>query len=109
VLTFSDRHTVLSGTLTAAGGVPAPEYSVIVFPTDPALRSSPRRVVSTRPATDGRFEFKDLPAGAYLLAALTDVEPNEWQKPEFLRDLAGASVAVAVSGDRNQVQDVRLR
>jgi hypothetical protein len=45
-----------------------------------------------RPGTDGRISFADLPAGDYLLAALTDVEPNEWQKPDVLAELAPAGV-----------------
>jgi hypothetical protein len=108
-LTFTDRHTRLSGRLTSSSALPAPEYVVIVFPSDPALRTSTRRVVSARPATDGRFEFKDLPAGQYLLAALTDLEPNDWHKPDFLRELVPASISVAISDTGDQVQDVRIR
>jgi hypothetical protein len=81
---------------------------VIVFPVDPLLRSSPRRTLSTRPATDGRFSFADLPAGEYLVVAMTDVEPNEWQRPEFLNQVAPAGVKVTLGQGEKKVQDLRI-
>src|SRR5205814_3928620 len=76
VLTLSDRHTAIAGTLSGTGGQPAPAYYMVAFSTDRAMWRAPsRRVASTRPATDGAFELRDLPAGSYYLAALTDMEP----------------------------------
>jgi hypothetical protein len=109
VLTMTDRRSQLSGTLTTAAGLPAPEYFVIVMPTDPALRTAgSRRVKSTRPATDGTFAFAELPAGDYLLVALTDVDPNEWQTPAFLATIAPGGVPVRIVEGEKKVQDIRL-
>ena len=108
-LTLTDRPSALTGTLQTSTGVPAPDYTVIVFPADPALRRASRRILSARPATDGRFGFKDLPAGTYLLVAVTDVEPNEWQRREFLDEIAPAGVAVTLGPSEDKIQDLRIR
>jgi hypothetical protein len=109
VVTMTDRRTELSGSLQTTAGLPAPEHFVIVFPADPALRvAGSRRVKSTRPATDGHYRFADLPAGDYLLAALTDVEPDEWEKPAFLAVIAPSGVRVGLGEGEQKVQDLRI-
>jgi hypothetical protein len=109
VLTMTDRHTELSGTLQTAAGLPATEYFVIVMPADPALRmKGSRRIKTTRPASDGRFSITDLPAGDYLLVALTDVEPNEWQQPEFLASIAGAGVRISIGEGEKKTQNLKI-
>jgi hypothetical protein len=108
LLTLTDRRGELSGTLQTPAGLPAPDYFVIVFPADPLLRPSARRALSTRPATDGHFSFRDLPAGDYLLVAMTDVEPNEWQRAEFLAQIAPAGVKLALGHGEMRVQDLRI-
>jgi len=64
---------------------------------------------ATRPASDGRFSVADLPAGDYLIAALTDVEPDEWKRAEFLGQLVAAGVKVTIRDGERTVQDLRLR
>ena len=67
VVTLTDQHTELSGTLQSAANVPAPEYFVVVFSPDRAVwRLGARRVQFTRPSTDGRFSFRDLPCWRLL-------------------------------------------
>jgi hypothetical protein len=109
VLTFTDRHNELSGTLQTPGGSPAADYFVAVFTTDRTLwRPQARRLVFTRPATDGRFLFKDLPPGEYYLAALTDLDPADWQTPEFLDAVVPASLTFTIADGENRRQDLRL-
>jgi Carboxypeptidase regulatory-like domain len=109
VLTLTNRATELAGTLQTSAGLPAPEYFVIAFPADAALRlAGSRRVRVTRPATDGSFSFADLPPGAYFLAALTDIDPNEWQKAEFLNALVPSSVKIALGDGEKKRQDLRV-
>lgn len=109
VLTLTDRHTEIGGTLQSPAGLPAPEHFVIAFPVDRTLWSpASRRVRMTRPATDGSFAFADLPAGNYLLAALTDVEPDDWQKTEFLNELVPASVRVTLGEGEKTRQNLRI-
>jgi hypothetical protein len=67
-----------------------------------------RRVKSARPATDGRFTVTDLPPGDYLIAALTDVDPDEWQTPAFLDQLVPAAIKVTIAPGARVTQDIRI-
>jgi uncharacterized protein (DUF2141 family) len=108
-LLLTDRQTELSGVLQSSTGLPAPDYFVIAFPADTSLRlPNSRRLRSTRPATDGSFSFANLPPGTYLLAALTDVDPDEWQKPEFLEALVPSTLKIALGEGERRRQDLRI-
>ena len=109
-LTFADAPTTLSGTLQSASGQPTARYFVVVFAADRRYwREGSRRSVAVRPSTDGRFTFPELPAGDYLLAALTDVEPGDWQRAEFLEQLAPAAVRITIGWGERKVQDIRVK
>jgi hypothetical protein len=109
VLTLSDRHTAIDGSLSNTTGRPAPDYFMVAFATDRAMWRTPsRRVVSTRPSTSGAFEIKDLPPGTYYLAALTDVEAGDLDDAEFLQSLVTASLTVTVTEGQTTRQDVRI-
>jgi hypothetical protein len=109
VVTFTDRHTSLSGMLQTPAGAPATDYVVLVFPTDRALwRPKARRLVLMRPATDGRFTTPDLPPGEYYIAALTDVDPNDWQHAAFLDTVVGASLKLTIDEGGQKTLDLRI-
>ena len=109
VLTLSDRRSELAGMLQTSAGLPAPEYFVVVFSADRDYwTAQSRRLRSTRPGTDGRFAFADLPPGEYLIAALTDVEPDEWQSPAFLEQLVPGSIRVTIADGQRVTQDIRV-
>jgi hypothetical protein len=61
-----------------------------------------------RPATDGEFRFADLPAGAYRIAALTDVEPSDWQHASFLEQIAAGSLPVTIGEGGRVRQDLQI-
>ena len=110
VVTLSDKRTEIAGTLQSASGQPAADYYVVAFSADRAnWRHGSRRSVSARPATNGRFVIADLPAGEYYLAALTDLDPLEWQTAEFLEQVAGAGVKVPIGEGEKKVQDLRVK
>ena len=63
-IAFSDHVAQLSGHLQHALGGAAPEYSIVVFPTDQALWTPhSRRIQSVRPAVDGGFRVRQPAAG----------------------------------------------
>ena len=110
VLTLTDKITEVSGTITDSAGKPGADYSIIAAAADSRFwLPGARRIAITRPATDGRFSFRALPPGNYLLAAVTDIEPGAQYHPEFLRRLAGNAVPVTVTEGGKVTQDLRVR
>ncbi len=109
LVTFTDRRTSLEGTLENLAGRAAPQYTVIAFPADRALWSSPRRVVKARPDTAGRFHLTDLPAGDYVLAVLTDATPAVEGRAALLDAVAPAAVPVAIREGTPVMQNLRVQ
>ena len=89
---------------------PAPGYFVVAFPADREMwATSTRRVVSARPGTDGMFAFDDLPAGEYLLAALTDADSTSWQSPDVLATIAPLAAKVTLADGERKTQDLKIK
>ncbi|HJR60824.1 MAG TPA: carboxypeptidase regulatory-like domain-containing protein [Vicinamibacterales bacterium] len=109
VVTFTDRPTELSGTVTDDKNQPAPGYTLIVFPADSRYwTGSSRRIQSTRPSTDGRFTFRNLPPGDYRLAPVADLEPGQTSDPTFLQQLEATALRVSLQPGEKKTQDMRL-
>jgi hypothetical protein len=112
VITMTDRQQQVSGTLQDASGRAATDYTMILFPADRVYwLPDSRRILTARPATDGRFAFRGLqgpPPGDYLLAAVTDVRPGEQFDPDFLAALAREAIRMTVAPGETKTQDVRL-
>jgi hypothetical protein len=110
VLVITNRVSEVSGVIQDAAGRPAPEYFIVVFPADRALWTwSSRRIQQTRPAHDGRYTIRNLPAGDYLIGAVTDVEQNEWFEPAFLEMLYAASLKFSLPDAGRVVQNLGIR
>jgi hypothetical protein len=109
VLTYTDRRAELTGRLQTAAGAAAPDYFIVVVPADRSrwVRGS-RRMISMRPDTNGRFNITDLPAGEYLVAALTDFEPADLADETFLTELAGIAVPVVTREGSQTVQNLEI-
>jgi hypothetical protein len=83
--------------------------TIVVFPVDRALRSrESRRVRSGRLSSDGHFSFKDLPAGDYLMTAVSTVRADEWRDPAFLDALSQVAVPVQVPEAGTITQRLRV-
>jgi large repetitive protein len=109
VITFTNRTQEVTGTLSDASQRPAPDYTIVVFPEDSSLWGSQRRIRTARPGTDGRFTVSGLPSGAYRIAAVTDIAPEEMRDPVILEELRAASIAFALADGETKVQDLRIR
>ena len=82
---------------------------MVVFPANRELWTpQSRRVKFVRPADDGTFGFRDLPAGEYLMAALADLDPPALDDPAFLDQLLGASVKVRINDGQPHTQHLRI-
>jgi len=109
LLTFSDRRTALSGSLRTPTGAPVSGVFVIAFSADRQhWGAGSRRVQAVRPATDGTFTITGLPAGDYRLAAVTDVDPDEWQDPAFLTMALPASIPITLADGEAKTQNLLL-
>jgi uncharacterized protein (DUF2141 family) len=109
LLTFTDRTQEVSGTIQDTMGRPTADYTIIIFPIDNRYwQPSSRRIASSRPGTDGKFTFRELPPGDYRITAVTDVEPGEWYNPDFLQQLISGSISVSIQAGERKVQDIRL-
>lgn len=111
-VTLSDAQQEVVGTLQDAAGRPAPEFTILLFPADRAYWvPNSRRVLTTRPATNGAFSFKGPlgpPPGDYLLAALTEMDPANQYKPAFLAEVAKAAIRITVRAGQQTRQDIRI-
>jgi hypothetical protein len=109
-VTLSDKKTQIAGSLQSVSGMPTNEYFVVAFSTDRAnWQLGSRRSLSARPATDGSFVFGDLPAGEYFIAALSDLDPLEWQDAAFLAQVAPTAIKISLAEGEKKRQDLRVK
>jgi hypothetical protein len=109
LVTMVDQQTEVTGVLSDSRGEPVPDYTLIIFPADSAYWTpNARRVQSTRPATDGRFSFRNLPAGDYRIATVLDPEPGSWTDPAYLRELETVSLQVPIRRGEKKTQNIRI-
>ena len=108
-LAFVDRTQEVSGTIQDPTGKPTADFTIILFAADKSYWvPQARRIQSARPGTDGKFAFRNIPAGDYRLTAVTDVEPGEWYDPNFLGQLLNASIPVTIRDGEKKVQDIKI-
>jgi hypothetical protein len=109
VVTFVDRRAELTGIVTNEKSQPVSDYSLIIFPADARYRTpQSRRILSTRPATDGRYAFRNLPAGEYRIAPVLDPEPGSWFDPAFLQELENTSMRISIAEGEKKEQNLRV-
>jgi hypothetical protein len=109
VLTLSDKRTEVSGAMQVGAGQTPSDYYVIAFSADRAhWRVGARRSMSAKPGTDGRFVFTDLPAGEYYIAALTDLDPLDWQTPASLDLVVPFATKIRLAEGEKKVLDLKI-
>jgi hypothetical protein len=52
--------------------------------------------------------FADLPAGEYYIAALTDLDPVDWQTPASLDQAVPFAIKVRLAEGEKKVQDLKI-
>jgi hypothetical protein len=109
VLTLTDKISDISGALLDSAGNPAVDYTIVAAATDNRYWTpGSRRIATARPSPDGRFTFRALPPGDYMLAAVTDLEQGGQFDPDFLKTLGPASMRIRVAEGAKIVQDLRI-
>jgi hypothetical protein len=108
-VTFTDEVTELSGLVVAPEGQAPSGYFVVVLPADRAYWATlSRRIASTRPDSSGRYVFRGLPGGEYLLAATTDLVPDDLRDPVTLARLAEQGLPVTLGWGELRSVDLRM-
>jgi uncharacterized protein (DUF2141 family) len=108
VISLADRLGQVSGTVTGADGAAVDLTAVLVAADRRYWTPGSRRILNSRADTSGRFTFSNLPAGEYLLAAVTDLDLDQLVNPEFLAALSQAAVRVTVTDGGTHVQNIRV-
>jgi uncharacterized protein (DUF2141 family) len=109
-ISFTDRPTELSGSVRDLSGQPQGDAHVIVFAADRTFWTpQSRRIAATQPAAEGRYSFRNLPAGEYMITAIADVEDGEWFDPAFLETLLPSAQRVTLAASDKQLQDLTIR
>jgi hypothetical protein len=108
-LVFTDKIGEVNGTVSDSRGAAATEYTVIVFPEDPAFwRPMSRRIMTARPDQNGKYQIRGLPAGSYYVAIADPAVQGEWFDPAFLDAQRSAAQRIALADGDVRVQDFRL-
>jgi hypothetical protein len=89
------------------------DYSVVVFPASRDARfPRSRRLKFTRSTIDGTFTVGGLPAGDYLVAAVSRLQSTraggEWQNPDVLLQLEARSERLTLSEGQSRTVTLRL-
>ena len=109
IVTFTDRASDLSGVVSAPAGQAGSDFFVVALPADKAYWTpQSRRIRSTRPGTDGRYDFIGLPPGQYVLAATTDLAGGDLQDPGVLAELASQAFPVTLGAGEKKTLDLKL-
>jgi Carboxypeptidase regulatory-like domain len=81
----TNRLAQLKGTVTDGANGLVTDYSALLFPEDRTLTSNPRRLTRwIRPTAAGDFSVDDILPGAYLIAALDDIDDAQWLNDDYL-------------------------
>jgi hypothetical protein len=106
---LSRKRTELSGQISGEGGRPETDATVIIFSEDPARWGFQSRYVRTaRPNQDGRYTLLGMPPHDYLVVAVKDLEPGQFQDPEFLDSVRPQALRVSLGENEARVQDLNL-
>jgi len=112
MLTLTDRPNEISGSISTVDGSSPRDAAVVLFPVDPAKRSSvdqfTRRVVTVRPAPDGTYLFRNIPAGEYCIYALLESRMIDWPDPRFLETIAQRAPHIPIAWNEHRALNLFL-
>lgn len=110
VVTFTKAVTEISGRLLDAAGRPTAGFPIVVFSTKPSdWTGGSRRVISAKPASDGTYRIRGLPAGEYYLCTLLDLDLNDLYDAAFLDQLKDSSFKLTLIDGEKKTQDLKIR
>lgn len=109
VVTLTDRPTLITGKVMDGEGRPSSAFPIIVFSTDPShWAAGSRRVQQVRPASDGSYRIRGLPAGEYYVGAVTTLDLEDLFDPSFLKQIAPVAFRLTLADGEARQQDLKL-
>ncbi len=109
-IVVTDKVTDVNGKVATARGEVTRDYTVVVFPDDPAKWAFPSRFVKTaRADQQGQFRIKALPADdRYLAVAVDYLEDGEGGDPQFLDQIKNRATRFALADGESKALDLKL-
>jgi hypothetical protein len=109
-IVVTDRVSDLNGKVTTAKGDVTRDYTVVVFPDDPAKWAFPSRFVKTaRADQQGQFRIKALPPDdRYLAVAVDYLEDGEGGDPQFLEQIKDRATRFSLADGQSKALDLKL-
>jgi len=106
----TDKVSDLNGKVTTAKGDVTRDYTVVVFPDDPAKWAFPSRFVKTaRADQQGQFRIRALPANdRYLAVAVDYLEDGEGADPQFLEQIKGRATQFVLADGETKSLDLKI-
>jgi hypothetical protein len=106
----SDKVSDVNGKVTTARGDLTRDYTVVVFPDDPARWAFPSRFVKTaRADQQGQFRIRALPAGdRYLAVAVDYLEDGEGTDPQFLEQIRDRATRFSLGEGESKGIDLKI-
>jgi hypothetical protein len=106
---LTTRTTSVSGTAADPQGKMLHDYVLLLFPQDTTKWHWNSRFLATgRPDQHGRFKLNNVPPGDYFVAAVREVEAEEWTDPEVLARLKGRATRLTLAEGDHKTVDVPL-
>jgi hypothetical protein len=94
---LTDRGGEVSGSLTDSRGRLLTDYTVVVFATDRERWFLESRFLKhSTPGKGGVFEVRGLPGGDYFVAAVDQLQMEEWRDPDFLESIVSGATRVTL-------------
>jgi hypothetical protein len=94
---LTGRGGEVSGSLADSRGRLLTDYMVVVFATNrERWLPASRFLKQARPGKDGVFTVGGLPDGDYFVAAVSRLQPGEWQDPDFLESILSSATQVTL-------------
>ena len=106
----TDKVSDLDGKVTTAKGEITRDYTVVVFPDDPAKWVFPSRFVKTaRADQQGQFRIKALPPDdRYLAVAVDYLEDGEGTDPQFLEQIKSRATRFTIAEGEAKSLDLKV-
>ncbi len=87
--------------------VPVSGVWVTLIPED-SNRDQKRLFNSVRSRANGKFEFRGVAPGNYILFSWDNIEEHEWDDPEFLKPFKSKGVSIRVAEGETKTVDLTV-